>query len=88
MVSATSSGLRPSVSIEWPARLAIELFADRLGTSSLTLGHRVLDSRDDAVLYSDGSTVMVWIDRRNGKGSRLPAAVRQACAGIQRDRGD
>ncbi len=74
--------------IEWPARLEIELYAERVGNSSLTLGHRVLDSRDRSILYSDGHTVLVWIDRRNGKGSRLPAAVRQACAGVRRDRGD
>jgi len=67
--------------IEWPCTLAIELYADRVGNSSLTLGHRIIDSRDGDVVFSEGHTVMVWIDRRNGKGSKLPDAVRRACIG-------
>lgn len=67
--------------IEWPATLAIELYADRVGTSSLTIGHRIVAEGDAAVLYSDGHSVMVWIDRRSGKASSLPAAVREAAVG-------
>jgi acyl-CoA thioester hydrolase len=67
--------------IEWPCTLAIELHAERSGRSSLTLGHRIVDAADPTVLYSDGSVVMVWIDRRSGKPSTLPSAVREACGG-------
>jgi acyl-CoA thioester hydrolase len=67
--------------IEWPATLAIELYADRVGSSSLTIGHRIMASDDATVLYSDGHSVMVWIDRRSGKASSLPAAVRAATGG-------
>jgi acyl-CoA thioester hydrolase len=66
--------------IEWPATLAIELYADRIGSSSLTFGHRIVAAEDDALLYSDGHAVMVWIDRRSGKASTLPVAVRGAAA--------
>jgi acyl-CoA thioester hydrolase len=65
--------------IEWPCTLVIELHAGRSGRSSLTLAHRIVDAADPAVLYSDGEVVMVWIDRRSGKPSTLPQAVRDAC---------
>ena len=65
--------------IEWPNEIAIELFIDKLGNSSLTMGHRMLSS-NGSVLYSDGSVVMVWVDARTGKSVPLPKAVRAACA--------
>ena len=66
--------------IEWPNEVAIELFIDKLGNSSLTMGHRMLSSSDGSVLYSDGYVVMVWIDAQTGKSVPLPDAVRAACA--------
>ena len=66
--------------IEWPNEIAIELFIDRTGNSSLTMGHRMVAAHDASVLYSDGSVVMVWIDTRTGKSVPLPDAVRVACA--------
>ena len=65
--------------IEWPNEIIIELFIDKLGNSSLTLGHRMLSSTDASVLYSDGSVVMVWIDTQTGKSVPLPEAVKAAC---------
>ena len=65
--------------IEWPNEIAIELFIDRTGNSSLTMGHHMLSSTDASVLYSDGSVVMVWIDTQTGKSVPLPEAVRAAC---------
>ncbi|QSX76725.1 acyl-CoA thioesterase [Lysobacter arenosi] len=66
--------------IEWPAQVAIELFVDRLGNSSVSIGHRIVDAADDSVLYCDGNVVMVWIDRGNGRAAPLPEAVREACS--------
>ena len=66
--------------IEWPNEVAIELSIDKLGNSSLTMGHRMLSSTDGSVLYSDGSVVMAWIDTQTGKSVPLPQAVRIACA--------
>lgn len=67
--------------IEWPAQVVIELFVERLGTSSVTVGHRILAAGDGApVLYCDGHVVMVWIDRGTGSAAPLPAAVRGACS--------
>ncbi len=67
--------------IEWPAQVTIELFVERLGNSSLTIGHRILAGDDEGVLYCDGNVVMVWIDRQTGQAAPLPAAVREAFAG-------
>ena len=66
--------------IEWPSEIVVELFVEKLGNSSLTMGHRMLASGDSTVLYSDGSVVMVWIDTQTGKSVPLPEAVRAACA--------
>ena len=53
--------------LDWPATLVIELFCERLGTSSLTIAYRIADAGDRGVIYADGNTVMVWIDRATGR---------------------
>ena len=65
--------------IEWPAEIVVELFVEKLGNSSLTMGHRMLSAADSTVLYSDGSVVMVWIDAQTGKSVPLPEPVQIAC---------
>lgn len=65
--------------ITWPAEVMIELFVERLGNSSLTVGHRIVDAQDADVLYCDGHVVLVWIDRDSGTSASLPASVREAC---------
>jgi acyl-CoA thioester hydrolase len=64
--------------IEWPEQLVVELYAERVGNTSLTVAHRIVATADADVLYSDGYSVLVWIDRRGGKAAALPEAVRQA----------
>lgn len=66
--------------IEWPNDVAIELFAERLGNTSVSLGHRILAANDADVIYCDGNVVLVWIDRDSGRAAPLPEAVREACA--------
>jgi acyl-CoA thioester hydrolase len=58
----------------------VELFVERLGNTSLTIGHRILAREDDTILYADGNVVMVWIDKQRGQPAPLPGAVRNACA--------
>jgi acyl-CoA thioester hydrolase len=65
--------------IAWPNEIVVELFVERLGNTSLTIGHRILDASNDATLYADGNVVMVWIDRQLGQAASLPDAVRRAC---------
>jgi acyl-CoA thioester hydrolase len=74
-----SSNVNYRQSIEWPGDIAVELSIERIGNSSLTMGHRMVAADDASVLYSDGSVVMVWIDTQTGKSIPLPEAVRAAC---------
>ena len=62
--------------IPYPGSIVVELTADRVGTSSVTIGHRIT-SADGSVLHADGHVVMVWIDRRSGRPTALPDAVKR-----------
>lgn len=64
--------------IEWPETLRVELFAERVGGKSLTVGHRILSAKDDGVRYGDGNTVLVWIDKA-GQTVALPDGIVAAC---------
>ncbi|WP_340650121.1 thioesterase family protein [Pseudoxanthomonas winnipegensis] len=64
--------------IVWPNDIVVELFVERVGNSSVTIGHRIVADNDDTVLYSDGHVVVVWIDTATGKSAPIPEAVRQA----------
>ena len=75
MAAVTMNYRRP---ITWPAAVVVALHAERIGTKSLTVGHRVIDAGDEAVVYADGHTVLVWVDRA-GATVALPAVVREAC---------
>jgi acyl-CoA thioester hydrolase len=63
------------VPIPYPSKIVVELLADRLGNSSVTIGHRIV-SDDGATLHADGHVVMVWIDRATGRPVTLPESVR------------
>ncbi|GAB2542718.1 acyl-CoA thioesterase [Rhodanobacter koreensis] len=67
--------------IAWPASLHIELRCERLGNSSMTLAHRIVDADDASRLYCDGYVVLVWMNPMTGKPVTLPAAIRVAAAG-------
>ncbi|MHB1056264.1 MAG: acyl-CoA thioesterase [Rhodanobacter sp.] len=64
--------------IPWPASLHIELRCTRLGTSSMTVSHRIVDAGDASCLYCDGHVVMVWMNPVTGKAMPLPATIRAA----------
>ena len=66
--------------IEWPAQLQVHLYCERLGNSSLTLGHRIVDAADASRLYCDGRVVLVWMNPATGKPVPLPPTIREAVA--------
>ncbi len=66
--------------IAWPEDVIVELFVDRIGNSSFTLGHRILSAKDASIVYCDGHVVMVWFDSRTARSSPLPECVRTACS--------
>lgn len=67
--------------LAWPASLHIELRCERLGNSSMTLAHRIVDADDTHRLYCDGNVVLVWMNPATGKPITLPAAIRLAASG-------
>ncbi|MFC5741638.1 acyl-CoA thioesterase [Dyella tabacisoli] len=64
--------------IAWPAQLHIELSCERLGNSSMTIAHRIIDAEQADRLYSDGKVVMVWMNPTTGTPVPLPQAIREA----------
>lgn len=66
--------------IPYPASLTVALHAERVGTSSITVGHAIA-SEDGSVLHADGHVVVVWVDRSNGKPVALPDGVRRMAEG-------
>jgi acyl-CoA thioester hydrolase len=64
--------------LTWPNDVVVELYVDRIGSSSVTIGHRIVCSKDHSVLYSDGNVVVVWMDTQTGQSAPLPDAVRTA----------
>lgn len=65
--------------LAWPGDIVARLYCERLGNTSLTLAHRIVDVAH-TTLYSDGNVVMVWVDPATGKPVPLPEALRRACA--------
>lgn len=63
--------------IRWPADIEVQLFLERLGERSITLGHKIM-GREDGHLYCDGKVTLVWIDPTTGRSTRLPDALRRA----------
>ena len=65
--------------VPYPAQIVVELFPERAGNTSITIGHRIV-SADGKQLHADGNVVMVWIDRASGKPVALPDVVRNLAA--------
>lgn len=78
VIAATQVNFRNQ--LQWPGDIVVELFQERVGTTSLTLAHRITGT-DGTSLFSDGHVVLVWIDPRSGRPVALPDAVRNACTG-------
>ena len=49
--------------IVWPEQITVSLFAEKRGSKSATIGHRIHSAGDASVIYAEGYTVLVWIDR-------------------------
>jgi acyl-CoA thioester hydrolase len=64
--------------VEWPAELAVELFAGKIGRSSVLLPFRMLDRNDTTIVYAEGDTVLVWTSPKLGTSIPLPDYVLRA----------
>ena len=77
VVAAINVNYRAQLS--WPGEIVVQLRCERLGNSSLTVAHRIVDAELPQKVYSDGNTVLVWVNPADGKPVPLPDAVRDAC---------
>jgi acyl-CoA thioester hydrolase len=77
VVAATHVNYRKQMT--WPGHIVVELYGERVGNTSVTIAHRIVDADDRSRVYSDGYTVLVWIDLSSGKSVSLPEAVRNGC---------
>jgi acyl-CoA thioester hydrolase len=77
VLAATQVNFRQQ--IQWPGEIVVELYCERLGTSSLTISHRIVSPNGEH-LHSDGNVVMVWIDTASGRSVPLPDVIRAVCA--------
>lgn len=68
--------------IAWPATLHVHLACTRLGRTSVTLAHRIVDAGVPERLYCDGHVVMVWMDPASGRPVPLPATIQAAASAI------
>ena len=64
----------------WPNRVVVELACERIGSTSLTIAHRLVAADDRAVVHADGNSVLVWVEPDSGKPVPLPSIVRDACS--------
>jgi acyl-CoA thioester hydrolase len=78
------SELNYRLPIEVPADIQVELFVNRIGTSSMTIGHRILSTDDATKIHCDGSVTMVWVNPKTGRPSSVPQVVRDAVAEAER----
>lgn len=67
--------------IQYPESLRIRLHAERVGSSSLTIAHRITAAASESVLYADGNTVVVWVSPQSGRPLPMPEVVRRLAAG-------
>jgi acyl-CoA thioester hydrolase len=74
LAAATVNFRRP---ILYPESVRVRLSCERVGRSSLTVGHRMTSAADDEVLYADGNTVLVWVNPADGRPVPLPEVVRR-----------
>lgn len=65
--------------LTWPGTIIVQLFCERIGNTSLTIAHRIVDTQDEALVYLDGNAVMVWIDTASARPVPLPQPVRDLC---------
>ena len=74
LISASCTYLKP---IFYPENIAIELYTKPPGNSSYELFYQVHSQKKSEVIYAEGLTKTVWIDRKTGKPVPLPDYVRK-----------
>lgn len=60
--------------LHWPEKIVVSLYAMKKGTKSATIGHRIVSAENAELVYAEGYTVMVWVNK-DGETTALPEYV-------------
>ncbi|HCD6625393.1 TPA: acyl-CoA thioesterase [Pseudomonas aeruginosa] len=63
-----------------PATVVVELYAGKLGTSSLVLEHRLRTLEDPQGTYGEGHCKLVWVRHAENRSTPVPDSIRAAIA--------
>jgi acyl-CoA thioester hydrolase len=74
LINASCTFLKP---IQYPTAIRISLFAGPAGRSSYEHFYQIHAETDTNLLYAEGMTKVVWVDRALGKSVPLPDAIRR-----------
>jgi acyl-CoA thioester hydrolase len=74
LVNANCTFMKPVI---FPETLLIEISVGPGGRSSHECFYTVLSKKDTSVMYAEGTTKVVWVDRRTGKSVPLPDMIRK-----------
>jgi acyl-CoA thioester hydrolase len=69
LVTANCTYLRPIV---YPEDISIKIYVGTPGRSSYECYYDVISANDPTILYAEGQTKLVWVDRTTGKSTPLP----------------
>lgn len=72
IVNASCTFLKP---ILYPEILLIKIFAGKPGRSSYECFYEVYSKQEPAILYAEGATKIVWVDRKTGRSTPLPDSL-------------
>ncbi|WP_430930263.1 acyl-CoA thioesterase, partial [Pseudomonas aeruginosa] len=60
--------------------VVVELYAGKLGTSSLVLEHRLRTLEDPQGTYGEGHCKLVWVRHAENRSTPVPDSIRAAIA--------
>lgn len=72
VIHANCTFLKP---INYPDTITVKLYVSPPGRSSYEFFYEIYSKQDPDILYTEGSTKMVWIDLKKGKAIRLPEYI-------------
>jgi acyl-CoA thioester hydrolase len=78
LINASCTFLKPII---YPETILVEVSVGEPGRSSHECYYRVTSKKNPSVLYAEGATKVVWVDRRSGKSVALPEALKNLLIG-------
>lgn len=63
--------------LKYPARIAVDMYAGKLGRTSVETTYVIRDASDSGIIYADGGAKVVWVDFEKEKSTAMPDSLRQ-----------